>query len=88
MSFDANGDPATAFEEAYLLNCAVDEVEEKKAEFKFESIVPGVVPSIEGDFNGVVHIFGAATLEGDIIWSENEEAKASARFFKAELKFR
>ena len=88
MSFDENGNPATAFEEAYLLNCAVDEVEEKKAEFKFESIVPGVVPSIEGDFNGVVHIFGAATLEGDIIWSENEEAKASARFFKAELKFR
>ena len=88
MSFDENGNPATALEEAYLLNCAVDEVEEKKAEFKFESIVPGVVPSIEGDFNGVVHIFGAATLEGDIIWSENEEAKASARFFKAELKFR
>ena len=87
-SFDENGNPATAFEAAYLLNCAVDEVEEKKADFKFESIVPGEVPSIEGDFNGVVHIFGAATLEGDIIWSENEGAKASARFFKAELKFR
>ena len=88
MSFDAEGNPATVFEEAYLLNCAVDEVEEKKAEFNFDSIVPGEVPQIpdEDDYNGVIHYLGATTLENGGNWSE--ENLGSARFFKAELRFR
>lgn len=83
MSFDADGNPSTVLEEAYLLNCAVSEVEEKKAEFKFDRIVPGEVPEIEGDFNGTVRTYGATTLENGGDWSD--ENLDSAKFFKAIL---
>ena len=85
MSFDANGNPATVLEEAYLLNCAVSEVAAKKAEFKFNSIVPGEVPVITGNFNGTIHTYGTTTLENGGNWSE--ENLSSAKFFKAILTF-
>ena len=85
MSFDAGGNPKTVLEEAYLLNCAVAEVEDKKAEFGFDSIVPGEVPEIKGDFNGMVHKFGATTLENGGNWSESN--LGTAKFFKAILVF-
>ena len=85
MSFDANGNPADVLEEAYLLNCAVSEVAAKKDEFKFDSIVPGEVPEIKGDFNGTVHTYGATTLENGGNWSK--ENLGSAKFFKAILAF-
>ena len=85
MSFDAGGNPKTVLEEAYLLNCAVAEVEDKKAEFGFDSIVPGEVPEIKGDFNGTVHKFGATTLENGGNWSESN--LGTAKFFKAILVF-
>ena len=85
MAFDANGNPATVLEEAYLLNCAVSEVEAKKAEFKFDSIVPGEVPEIKGDFNGTIRMYGATTLENGGDWSDKN--LGSANFFKAILVF-
>ena len=85
MAFDADGNPATVREEAYLLNCAVSEVEEKKSEFKFGRIVPGEVPEITGDFNGTVRTYGAATLENGGDWSD--ENLDAAKFFKAILTF-
>ena len=88
MSFDADGNPAGALEEAYLLNCAVAEVEEEKAKFKFNSIVPGEVPQINGEFNGTVHIYGATTLDNGGDWKEvKEENKSYLKFFKATLVF-
>ena len=83
MSFDADGNPATAFEAAYLLNCAIDEVEEKKAEFRFGRIEPGKVPEITGDFYGTVRILGATTLENGGDWSTAN--LPAARFYKAIL---
>lgn len=70
----------TDFEKAYLLNCAIEEVAEKEAAFKFTAIVPGEVPTIEGDFNGTLTILGAETLEGP--WTEADEA---SHFYKAVL---
>ena len=90
MSFDADGNPAGALEEAYLLNCAVSEIDTKKAEFGFDCITPGVVPTIAGDgYNGTVHILGSETLEGGGTWIEVTPGNpGSARFFKAKLSFR
>jgi hypothetical protein len=94
MSFDANGNPATVLEEAYLLNCAVSEVAAKKVLFRFDEIIPGTVPSIDevdGNgkplYNGRVRIFGSQTLEGGGTWSESAEDLATAHFFKAILTF-
>lgn len=91
MSFDENGNPATVFEEAYLLNCAVDEVEEKKADFKFDSITPGVVPEIskEDSYNGKVHILGCTSLElkdWNDVEGMTDAAKALLKFYKAVLR--
>ena len=84
MAFDADGNPATVFEEAYLLNCAptAEAVAEAKSEFKFDAIVPGEVPSIEGEFNGTVKVLGSATLGPDADWTANNK---DARFYKAVL---
>ena len=84
MAFDEKGNPATVFEEAYLLNCAPteDEVKKAKAAFKFDAIVPGEIPTIEGDFNGTKNILGATTLENGGDW---EKDKPDAVFFKATL---
>ena len=82
MAFDADGNPETVFEEAYLLNCAPADVAEKKAAFKFDAIVPGEVPSIEGNFNGTVKVLGSATLGPDADWTANNK---DARFYKAVL---
>ena len=88
MSFDANGNPATVLEEAYLLNCAVSEVAAKKALFRFNEIIPGTVPSIDATlYNGRVRILGSQTLEGGGTWSDASEDLATAHFFKAVLTF-
>ena len=81
IPFSAEG-AASVTLEAYLLNCALDEVDQKKAEFRFEEIIPGVVPSIKGDYNGTVKILGATTLEKGGDWAEG---KVDARFYKAVL---
>ena len=80
MSFDSNGNPETLHAAAYLLNCAVDDVDESLEAFKFPAIVPGTVPSIEGDFNGRVTVSGAEDLSGP--W---QAATTQHRFFKATL---
>ena len=72
----------TDFEKAYLLNCAIEEVAEKEAAFKFNAIVPGETPTIEGDFNGTLTIWGATTLENGGDWAKD---KPDAHFFKATL---
>ena len=80
MTFDANGNPGTPHATAYLLNCAVAEVEECSAAFKFTAIAPGTVPAIEGNFNGRVTVFGADELAGP--W---QIATEQHHFFKATL---
>ena len=84
MVFDADGNPATVFEEAYLLNCAptVESVAAAKALFKFNTIVPGVQPVIEGEFNGRVTVLGSESLGPDLEWIPNNPA---AHFYKAVL---
>ena len=84
MAFDADGNPVTVFEEAYLLNCAptAEAVAAAKAEFKFNAIVPGTEPEITGDFNGTVTVLGSATLGPDADWTANNK---DARFYKAVL---
>ncbi|MGN0877453.1 MAG: CotH kinase family protein [Kiritimatiellia bacterium] len=72
----------TDFEKAYLLNCAIEEVAEKEAAFKFNAIVPGETPTIEGDFNGTLTIWGATTLENGGDWAKD---RPDAHFFKATL---
>ena len=65
MSFDADGNPETALTAAYLLNCAVAGLDEAKAAFRFEGIVPGTVPTIDGaGYNGTVTVYGAEWLSG------------------------
>ena len=80
MTFDANGNPGTLHATAYLLNCAVAEVEESSAAFKFTAITPGTVPTIEGNFNGRVTVYGADGLAGP--W---QVATKQHHFFKATL---
>ena len=84
MAFDADGNPATLFEEAYLLNCAptVEAVAAAKVLFRFNSIVPGVQPVIEGEFNGLVTVLGSESLGPDLEWIPNNPA---AHFYKAVL---
>ena len=80
MTFDANGNPDTLHATAYLLNCAVAEVEECSAAFKFTAITPGTVPTIDGNFNGRVTVYGADELAGP--W---QVATEQHHFFKATL---
>ena len=80
MAFDANGNPQTDFEKAYLLNCAPAAVADTEALFRFNSITPGVEPVIEGSFNGVVTVLGAETLAGP--WTAHNTL---AHFYKAIL---
>ena len=80
MTFDANGNPGTLHATAYLLNCAVAEVEECSAAFKFTAITPGTVPTIDGNINGRVTIYGADELAGP--W---QVATEQHHFFKATL---
>ena len=80
MTFDVNGNPGTLHATAYLLNCAVAEVEECSAAFKFTAIAPGTVPTIEGNFNGRVTVYGADELAGP--W---QVAPEQHHFFKATL---
>ena len=80
MTFDANGNPGTPHATAYLLNCAVADVEECSAAFKFTAITPGTVPTIDGNFNGRVTIYGADELAGP--W---QVATKQHHFFKATL---
>ena len=80
MTFYSNGNPGTLHATAYLLNCAVAEVEECSAAFKFTAIAPGTVPTIDGNFNGRVTIYGADELAGP--W---QIATEQHHFFKATL---
>ena len=64
MTFYSNGNPGTLHATAYLLNCAVAEVEKSSAAFKFTAIAPGTVPTIDGNFNGRVTVYGADELAG------------------------
>ena len=82
MAFDAAGNPATDFEKAYLLNCAVDGVAKAEAAFKFKAIEPGKEPTIDGDFNGTLKVYGATTLENGGDWATD---KPNAKFYKATL---
>ena len=74
----------TLFEEAYLLNCAptAEAVAEKKSAFRFTEIIPGVEPSITGDFNGTGTILKATTL---VIDDTATTEKVDPHFFKAVL---
>ena len=69
--------------EAFLLNCANTEaaIAAAKAAFKFESITPGEIPEIDGDYNGTISIRGSSDLEN---W---DEAQRSDSFFMAVLGF-
>ena len=83
LSFDAEGNPETDFEAAYLLNCAptLAAVAAARAEFKFREIVPGTTPTIDGSgYNGTVTVLGAETLDGP--WNAPTDA---SRFYKAIL---
>ena len=82
MAFDADGNPATFFEEAYLLGCepTEDAVAAAKARFRFDTVMPGEIPTIEGDFNGRVEVFGSSDLK---TWGVPDEG--SQRFFRAKL---
>ena len=82
MAFDAAGNPATDFAKAYLLNCALEDVEDAEASFKFQAIEPGKEPTIEGDFNGTLKVYGATTLENGGDWATD---KPNAKFYKATL---
>lgn len=68
--------------DAYLLNVdnTDDAITTGKAAFKFTSITPGVTPTIEGEFNGVVvvkaYLDAACTTEG---------SSEKATFYKATL---
>ena len=80
MAFDADGNPRGDFEKAYLLNCAPDAVAATEAAFRFDSITPGVEPTVKGVFNGRITVLGAETLVGP--WSAHNPR---ASFFKAVL---
>lgn len=73
----------TILPEAFLLNCENDEgsVEAAKAAFKFTAIVPGEIPTIDGDFNGTLTIMGSSDL---VNWAEAQDTDT---FFKAVLTF-
>ena len=81
MSFD----PETETAKAFLLNCAVSEVETEAAKFKFDSITPGETPEIDQDlvdsYNGTVTVKGAATVDG----TYSAPVPEGAKFFKATL---
>lgn len=53
-----------------------------KALFKFNTIVPGVQPEIEGDYNGRVTVLGSESLGPDVDWIPNNP---DAHFYKAIL---
>ena len=80
----AFADAATIKSEAFLLNCANTDaaVEKAKDEFRFTSITPGEVPTIDGDFNGTVTVKGSTDLK---TW--NEKASKSDSFYKAVLEY-
>jgi len=83
MAFDEMGNPLTMGAEAYLLNCAPtkEAVQAQKATFKFDEIIPGVQPTIDGTgYNGQVKILGCESLGNG--WSDVSD---SAHFFKAIL---
>lgn len=78
-------DTQSANEEAYLLNCApnAQAVAAAKAAFKFTSITPGVIPTIDGSgYNGVVVILGGTSLSNIATW---DKATTTDTFFKATL---
>ena len=81
MAFDADGNPDNAFSTAYLLDCAVDEVAEKKAAFRFTAFTPETVPSIDGSYNGTVTVQGAGSLADPWV----APATPQHRFFRAIL---
>ncbi len=81
MAFDESGNPDTDLTTAYLLDCAVDKVAEKKAAFRFTEFTPGTVPSIDATgLNGRVSVWGTDDLSGE--W---ESATADHRFYRATL---
>lgn len=81
MAFDESGNPDTDFTTAYLLDCAVGDLDAKKAAFRFTEFTPGTVPSIDATgLNGRVSVWGADDLSGE--W---EPATADHRFYRATL---
>ena len=78
-------DNQSANEDAYLLNCEpnAQAVAAAKAAFKFTSITPGVIPTIDGSgYNGVVVILGGTSLSNIATW---DKATTTDTFFKATL---
>lgn len=78
-------DTQSANEDAYLLNCepTAEAVAAAKAAFKFTSITPGVIPTIDGSgYNGVVVILGGTSLSEIASW---DKATTTDTFFKATL---
>ena len=81
MAFDGSGNPDTDLTTAYLLDCGVGDLAEKKAAFRFTEFTPGTVPSIDASgLNGRVTVLGADDLSGP--WST---ATSEHHFFQAVL---
>ena len=85
-------DPSAAFVEAYLLNCAntTSAIEGAKAAFRILSIAVddggmvtiGKPKALIGDFNGILEVRGACTIDGSYVLPETSK---DARFYKAFL---
>jgi len=81
MAFDESGNPGTDHATAYLLDCGVEDLEDRKAAFRFTEFVPGTVPSIDASgLNGRVTVLGSDDLSGE--WSP---ATTEHHFFQAVL---
>ena len=80
---------ADTYVEAYLLDCAVSEVDDEKEEFTLtitinaagEPVVQSPVDRNEKSYNGTVTIKGSTTVNG----TYTNPAPSDAKFFKAEL---
>ena len=79
-------DTGSAYEDAFLLNCAPVNVETEKAAFKLNITVAGDTVTVTGpdgkNYNGTVQLKGSNDLT---TWTDVESASKSYKFFKAEL---
>ena len=81
------GEEETDVEKAYLFNCAIGNVANEVANFKFPAITPGTKPSVNaplhgGQYNGQLKYYGADTIDG---LADEVEATDAHKFFKAVL---
>ena len=83
---DVTSAPAN-YVDAFLLNCTVAEVDEKKEDFILEITIENGVPKVkvsdDFEYNGKLQLKGATSLTGD--WTNIEEASNAYNFYKYEL---